>query len=229
MSQNHPRSGPRDHADVARAPALAARDTFELRVHGHVAEDGIVLVAGRSAWPGSRRGRRRPPPRPRARCARGLGLDVARVRPRRRRSRPARGDPRRTSAPLRCAWREQHVVEALARHLVGLRASASPPPARSRRTGRRCRRWAVKLAPHFFTNPGLEDVVLAAERRKTSLLHGSWRLADVEAGEPLALQEEHAATLPRERGGGAGAARASADDRHVEALSVLGLESHTAP
>src|SRR4029079_1767473 len=109
----------------------------------------------------------------------------------------------RTVTPHRAAWRRR-ISSNRSRKTwnvwgVGVSTAAwksaycSVPPS-----GRR------KLAPHFLTKPAAAIASSAPSVRMTSLLHGSLRFADVEAGEPFSLQQDDAPPAPRQRGGRAG-------------------------
>jgi hypothetical protein len=109
---------------------------------------------------------------------------------------------------------EQDVVEALARDLVGLGGRRLH---RAREIGVLGRPAVVRRearAP-LVDEAGLQDEVLAAERAEDLVAPGELALADVEARERLALQEQHTVTLACELRRRGGAARTSPDHRHL--------------
>ena len=204
----------RDHLDVARAASLVAGNAFELRVHGDVAQHGIdhALAEALGQEPGAAG---RVHHRAHAHGVReALGVDVVEGRALvvEDRVQGARALQDLGSAALGVP--EQHVVEALARHLVGLRGLCLH---RAREVGVLGRAAVVRRearAP-LVDEARLQDEVLAAERAEDLVAPGELALADVEARERLALQEQHTVTLACELRRRGGAARPSADHRHL--------------
>jgi hypothetical protein len=207
--------GPREHPDVAGAAPLGARDALVLGVDGDVAQERVVLMTAEALHqnPGAPRG-----------IDDGAdpcgALDAIRAREAERHASRVEGCiekalllAHRDSAPRGMA--QEDLVESFPQDLerlrgrglhggleigilfggaVGTTEAGAPLPDESGGGDR------------LFRTERLEDLVAPRQLR----------FADVEAWEPLALQQEDPPPAPRQGGGGAGAARSPAHDRCIE-------------
>ncbi len=215
----HVRAG--EHPDVARGAAGGPRDALVLGVHRDVLQHDVGLVAadatGQQA--GATGGVDH---RLHAGLARPGGPGEAQGDPVRIERRVERAVLLAHDDPGALGVAEQHLVERGPRDLVGLRdrgldrrgeihvGSGRPVDLREAR------------AP-LLHEAGLGHRVVGPEGLQHPVDPRQLRLADVEAGEAIALEQQHAPAASGERGGHAGAAGAPADHRHVEPARVLHL------
>ena len=125
----------------------------------------------------------------------------------------------RTVTPHRAAWRRRISSNRSRRtwNVCGVGVSTatwksaycSVPPS-----------GATEAGAPLPDESGRRDRLVRAERPEDLVAPRELRFADVEAGEPLSLQQDDAPPAPRQRGGRAGAARPPAHDSHIEIPSV---------